>query len=229
MDTEGKPETRDWLQTARQTIPHAMRVARSLAPTFKLDRLTDLDETFVEREGIDAILWDVDGTLTHYHGGQLAPEVYRAASELFEHRGLRHAIVSNCDDIRLAELGRMFPALPVLKVYMGDAGLLGREVLRGHERWFRLAPGGAEEASPPDRRLTPVRKPSPDIIRFALHRVGTAAGRTVMVGDQLWTDVAGANLGGIRSIHIPTVGRSTFPAPLRLFQRIEGWVRRILA
>jgi predicted HAD superfamily phosphohydrolase YqeG len=50
-----------------------------------------------------------------------------------------------------------------------------------------------------------------------------------MVGDQYWTDVAGAGLAGIRSAKVPTAGRSTFPPALRAFQTIEKWVRTALA
>jgi predicted HAD superfamily phosphohydrolase YqeG len=47
-----------------------------------------------------------------------------------------------------------------------------------------------------------------------------------MVGDQYWTDIAGANLGGVRSIRVPPVEPGTFPRTLRVLQSIERSVQR---
>jgi predicted HAD superfamily phosphohydrolase YqeG len=49
-----------------------------------------------------------------------------------------------------------------------------------------------------------------------------------MVGDQYFTDIAGANLAGIRSIKVPTVGRAQFPFVVRWFQRLETALSVIL-
>jgi len=42
-----------------------------------------------------------------------------------------------------------------------------------------------------------------------------------MVGDQYLTDVAGANLGGVRSIKLPTLAPGTFRRSVRLGQVVE--------
>jgi predicted HAD superfamily phosphohydrolase YqeG len=47
-----------------------------------------------------------------------------------------------------------------------------------------------------------------------------------MVGDQYWTDVAGANLGGIRSIRVPPIEPHTFPKTLRVLQAVEQRLRK---
>lgn len=43
-------------------------------------------------------------------------------------------------------------------------------------------------------------KPAPFALRRALRRLGVEPGEAVMVGDQLYTDVAAANLAGVASI-----------------------------
>ena len=51
----------------------------------------------------------------------------------------------------------------------------------------------------------------------------------VMVGDQYTTDIAGANLAGIRSIKVATIARHSFPFPVRLLQTMEDMLVRALA
>jgi predicted HAD superfamily phosphohydrolase YqeG len=48
-----------------------------------------------------------------------------------------------------------------------------------------------------------------------------------LVGDQYLTDVATANLAGIRSIKVPTLGRASFPPSVRLLQRVDEWLYRL--
>lgn len=220
-------QQRDWIQTVRQSLPVAWRVARSMAPTWELGGAAALDAAFLERHGIRGILWDVDGTLTHYHARELAPEA-AAVPALFGRPDLRHAIVSNCDEIRFAELGRMFPAIPVLKLYELAGGTVGRRLQDGREQWFSGGTGPGT-ADPPDPELVAVRKPDARIIAFAVEQLGLPADSVVMVGDQYWTDVAGARMAGVRSAKVPTAGRSTFPPALRLFQSVERWVRAAVA
>jgi predicted HAD superfamily phosphohydrolase YqeG len=233
QESEARAEAGDWLRTVRQSLPRALRIARAMRPTWDLNGLHELDAGFVEREGITGLLWDVDGTLTHYHGPVMAPEALDTVAPLFRGAGLRHAIVSNCDDHRLAELGTIFSEIPVLKVYQGSGARYGRRLLHGSDAWFELSEDAGRAVSRavarPSTRLVPVRKPSAEIIRFAVGQLETDPAAVAMVGDQYWTDVAGANLGGIRSIRIPTVGRRTFPRVLRWLQGLEGWMRHVLA
>jgi predicted HAD superfamily phosphohydrolase YqeG len=233
QESEARAEPGDWLRTVRQSLPRALRIARAMRPTWDLRSLDEIDAGFVGREGITGLLWDVDGTLTHYHGQSLAPEADARVTPLFRMAGLRHAIVSNCDDRRLIELAAMFPEIPVLKVYESGGARFGRRLLRGNDAWFELAEEGGHPVTRtvprPASRRVPVRKPSADIIRFAVNQLELEPSAVAMVGDQYWTDVAGANLGGVRSIRIPTVGRATFPPVLRWLQRVEGWMRHVLA
>jgi hypothetical protein len=208
------PSRRDWWQTVRQSLPHAGRVLSHLRPTFRLRSIGEMTPEFVERHGIRGILWDVDGTLTHYHARELAPEARAAAERLFSEPGLRHAVVSNCDDVRFFELGRMLPGVPILKLYEGNGQTFGRRLDGDRETWW-------PDPSDPSL-LQAIRKPSADLIRFAVRELALDRSTVVMVGDQNWTDIAGANLAGVRSVRVPTAGRSSFPLPLRILQRIEG-------
>jgi predicted HAD superfamily phosphohydrolase YqeG len=49
-----------------------------------------------------------------------------------------------------------------------------------------------------------------------------------MVGDQYFTDIAGANLAGINSVKVPTLSPRSFPLLLRSFQRAEWLMVRLL-
>jgi predicted HAD superfamily phosphohydrolase YqeG len=50
----------------------------------------------------------------------------------------------------------------------------------------------------------------------------------MMVGDQYFTDVAGANLAGVLSVKVNTYDRSSFTLPIRIFQRAELVLYRVL-
>jgi HAD superfamily hydrolase (TIGR01450 family) len=50
------------------------------------------------------------------------------------------------------------------------------------------------------KRATVIGKPSPLMFRFALRRGGRSRDEAVMIGDQLDTDIAGANRAGIDAI-----------------------------
>ena len=54
-----------------------------------------------------------------------------------------------------------------------------------------------------------------------MRELACAKGEVAMVGDQYLTDVAGANLGGIRSIKLPTLAPETFRRSVRAGQIAE--------
>lgn len=210
-------ERRDWLQTVRQTAPHMGRVLRNLAPTFELDDISQMDRAFLEEHGIRGLIWDVDGTLTCYHGSELSALRARPIERLFADSGLRHVILSNCGEKRYDELGRMFPEVPILKAYQTPDGIAYRQRVGGGETW---------EGAPPTEGMRPMRKPNVELIRFSARVLGRESVSIAMVGDQYWTDVAGANLAGIRSIRVPPIEPHTFPKTLRVLQAVEQRLRK---
>ena len=219
-----------WMQTARRLLPRLARLSRQIRPTFHLDSVNDLSAGRLREWGVEAILWDVDGTLMAHHARRVDPGLAAGFEDLVGAAGLRHAIVSNCQEARFAELGEIFPATPVMLGYETGAGAAFR-VRRGPVESWRGP--GAEAASSDDGRapgdLRPIRKPSRRIVRAALEELDLAdrPEAALMVGDQYFTDIASANLAGVRSVKVPTLHRASFPVPVRVSQRLEAVLYRL--
>ena len=110
----------------------------------------------------------------------------------------------------------MFPEMPILRAYK-----------QGNETLYRRRLGAFDSWTPQEvaRRLVEgagvIRKPSGELVAYALKELGVERGEAVMIGDQYMTDVAGANMGRIRSIKVPTLAPETFRTSVRLSQRLE--------
>lgn len=72
----------------------------------------------------------------------------------------------------------------------------------------------------------PAGKPWPIAFRRALALTGTAPDETVMIGDQLFTDILGANLYGLRTILVRPLGTNEFIGTklTRLVERVVIWL-----
>ena len=218
----------DWITTTRQALPRFFKLVSKLKPTFHLPDITSVDQDFVDTHKVAALLWDVDGTLMPHHDMGVAIE-FQATLKNLEAR-IPQAILSNCGETRFHELGSIFPELPVLKAYKAGKGRVVVRVLeRGVERWSETSGKVRREIDQPTEPLTPLKKPSAELIEFALDQLGAPSReRTFMVGDQYFTDIAGANLAGIGSIKVPTFKPESFPFPVRSFQLFERAVYRLL-
>ena len=218
----------DWYITTRQALPQFFKLVSKLKPTFHLPDVTALDSGFVAAHQIAALLWDVDGTLMPHHHMVVAPE-FEATLRNLEAR-VPQAILSNCGEVRFHELGGIFPALPVLKAYRTvDRTTVLRVLLQGNEQWSAGAAAQRRPIAKPTEALTPLKKPSAELIEFALDQLGAPPReRVFMVGDQYFTDIAGANLAGIGSIKVPTFQPKSFPFPVRSFQLFERAVYRLV-
>ena len=206
-----------WVGTARQALPEAFKLWGRLQPTFRMADLRSIDAAFLDRHGIRAILWDVDGTLMGHHAHQVAVMFVEAFDRLLKVPGLQNALLSNCDETRFLELGRLFPDLAVLRGYTTPSGRVRRRLQHGEDRWSDAA---AATLDPQHRRK--IAKPSEALIDCALEELGLSdRSQLLMVGDQYFTDIAGANLAGIRSVKVATHRRDSFPPALRAFQRFE--------
>lgn len=223
----------DWLGTVRQAVPDLLRILPRLRPTLELESVAALDEAVLRDLGVTAVIWDVDGTLMENHGRRVSADVAPQVHALFEAPGLRHAILSNSGERRFQELGRIFPGVPVLRAYATPGGTAFRRLLRGTDAWR----GPGEERGPPRAArscehagvepLRVIKKPSALLVDYALAELGVNRREAVLVGDQYFTDVAGANLAGVRSIKVRTIGRGRFPLPVRVLQRLEDLLVRI--
>jgi HAD superfamily phosphatase (TIGR01668 family) len=216
----------DWITTTRQALPRFFKLVSKLKPTIHLPDVRAIDEKFLAEHQVEALIWDVDGTLMAHHYMTVAPEFQSTLNRIAERSDVKQVILSNCGETRFVELGRIFPEMAVLKAYRSGGEVLLRTLLGGVERWTDQ---NGTSLSRPAEALEPLKKPSAELIEFALAHAGQPPReRVFMVGDQYFTDIAGANLAGIRSIKVPTLARASFPFAVRSFQRIESALYRVL-
>ena len=214
-----------WWRTARRIGPRFFSIARQLRPTFHLAGAEAIDARFVQDNGIRGLIWDVDGTLMGRHRAELDPALTSSVGALFDAESVRHVIVSNCDEDRYRELCAIFPRIPILIGYETPGGPAFR-VRRGDEESLDRADGVAVANPDPTWRL--LRKPSAELAERAIQAMGGLPKREVLlVGDQYFTDIATANLAGIRSAKVPTLHPDSFPTTERIGHRIEPLLYRI--
>lgn len=213
----------DWTATARQSLPRILQLLRHMRPTWRARSVAELSPDFALEQGIELMLWDVDGTLGPWHCQAPDPQLAQAFRTLTQLPGVHHVILSNCGDARWRELGRLFPDVAVLKGYAVSGGVVGRQQLGGSESWIGC------DSPRTTSQLTAVRKPSAELVHIALRAARCdRPGSAVMIGDQYLTDVAGASMAGIRSIKVPTIERRSFPLAVRALQRTEELLYRLL-
>ena len=216
-----------WTTTALQAAPRLLALMRHLRPTVHVESIASLDDAFLARHGVSAIIWDVDGTLTPDKSRSVASDVRAVLKRLG--RGVTQAILSNCDDDRLVELGRLFTDIQVFKGYRHEnGGIVLRRLHEGRDEWSARAEAGRRTVSHPLGRVQSIRKPSAELIELAIEVLGVDRRRVFMVGDQYFTDIAGANLAGIQSVKVGTLSPASFPPVVRLFQRAERIVYHVL-
>ncbi len=212
----------DWLRTVAQELGRVPLLLRHMRPSLELDAIDHLEPATLLALGVRALVWDVDGTLMHRGDSTVAPGPQHALTRLLAHPAFKHVILSNCGEARFLQLAEMFPGIPLLRVYRARYRHLYRRRLGGADHWTagEPTPGELEGA----RAL---KKPSPELMRFALRELGTPPAHVAVIGDQRLTDVACASLAGARSVKVPTVGRESFPFPVRVLQRTEEALYRV--
>ena len=199
-----------------QVVTRLPTVMRQMRPTWHVPSLGVVSPAFVAAHGIKGMIWDVDGTLTGDRQPRLVPEAEPAFRVLVAAPGLRHVVLSNAGEERFSQLGTMFPMMPILRAYTLGEQVLYRRLQGSADSWTR------EEL---ERQLAAVaaviRKPNAVLVEYAARELGLAKADIVMIGDQYLTDVAGANLGDVRSIKLPTLAPESFRASVKLSQRFE--------
>ena len=200
-----------------QVAPRLVSLVGRMRPTWHVRSLAEVTPEFLHANGISGLIWDVDGTLCGDRRRELLPESGAPFRTLQGDPSLRHVILSNASEERFLQLGEMFPAIPILRGYALRGELLFRTLARGTDSWTagelaaRLADGAHV-----------VRKPSAELVDLAVRELGCGKDAVAMIGDQYLTDVAGANLGGVRSIKLPTLAPETFRRSVRLGQIVEN-------
>lgn len=212
----------DWFLTLRQSLPRVPTLFASMEPTFHLPGVAAIDVDFLNTHGYVGVIWDVDGTLMPRHSTAVAPHVQTAFQDLLASPQLRHVILSNSGERRYLQLGTIFPLVPVLRAYRTPKGVVFRSLRGGESVWSDKGFDQYVELGMP-----PIKKPSEELTEFAIRELDCRREQVVMVGDQYFTDIAGANLAGVHSIKVPTLARESFPFAVRQFQRIEGLAYRL--
>ncbi|NNG15042.1 MAG: hypothetical protein HKM89_01090, partial [Gemmatimonadales bacterium] len=62
----------DWLSTVRQTLPRIGLMVRHMQPSLELSDVRSISPAFLESLGVEAVIWDVDGTLMPRHHREVA-------------------------------------------------------------------------------------------------------------------------------------------------------------
>lgn len=213
-----------FLRTTHQIVTNVWPVLFRLAPTYSLPDVSHINQDFLRREGIELVIWDVDGTLMAYHDTSLPPAFNKQLQDMVAEGTTQHAILSNCDESRFVELGRVFADLPVFRGYVSETGWITRirrNLVDTHSdsEVETLLSTGARHVRKPDGRL----------VKSIMEEMGvTDPRRTLVVGDQYLTDVATAHLAGARSAKIRTWEKSSFPGTIRVTQRLEALIAPLL-
>ena len=225
MSSRGLATGRSAFTTLFQVLPRLGAVLRHMRPTWHVPSLAAVTPQFLAQHGITGCVWDIDGTLTGDRRPALVPEARAPFEALLGAPGVKHAVLSNASEERYRQLGTMFPALPILRGYerAGAAELRFRRLQGTTDTW-----SDAELESRLAEGWTVVRKPRAALVDYALRELGMRNDQVVMIGDQYMTDVAGANLGGIRSIKLPTLDPGSFRRAVRAGQIVETALYRLL-
>jgi predicted HAD superfamily phosphohydrolase YqeG len=205
----------DWRLTVRQALPRVFAMWHHMRPTYQLESLGRLTVARLSEWGIHGVIWDVDGTLMAHHGHDVDASVANVWNELTAAPQLRHSILSNCGEQRFRQLGAMFPRVTIIKGYAYAGGTVFRTRVANQDTWH-----GAPV--PPPDGLVPLRKPNRELVACAVRTLECRPEEVVMIGDQYFTDIAGAGAAGVRSIKVPTIHRASFPLGVRMLQRCEA-------
>ena len=208
--------------TLVQLAPRLFSVLSSMRPTWQLASLDALDQGFVAAQGIEGLIWDVDGTLTGDRCAALEPVAERPFRALLSLGGVRHVILSNASESRYRQLAELFPEVPVLRAYRHGGEVLYRRRRLDRDSW--IPDDGAARVA---RGARAIRKPSAILVEYAVRELGCRREAVVMIGDQYLTDVAGANLAGVRSVKLPTLAPASFSRTARAAQGVERLLYRL--
>lgn len=205
--------------TIRQSIIRLGEIVPRMQPTWHAESIAELTPAFFEHHHLRGAIWDVDGVLTSHHGRELAPSVAPAFWKLVGTPYLRHVILSNSPTSRFAQLGRLFPEIPILRLYRLNAAVVPHRLHRGESS---LSPDDVDSLS--SAGAVVLRKPSSALVEFALQELQCAASEALMIGDQHTTDVAGARMALVRALKVATIAPESFPLTVRSAQRLERMV-----
>lgn len=147
------------------------------------------------------------------------PRVTDITPAMLEVLGIR-AVVLDVDNT-MSEHGAQTPHTGVLEWAQKTAALGVRLIVVSNNYKKRVAPFAAQFSLP---FISFACKPSPIGYLRAKRLAGVRAKECLVVGDQIFTDILGANLCGMRSVLLEPIARD--PAASVRFKRfLEGFLR----
>lgn len=183
------------------------RFLEQLSPTYITSSVETLTPDLFEKNKnrilgrVDAVAFDVDGTLMNHHDTELDDSVKKTLYALSE-TGLRLFIISNAYGSRVDELHDLFSKGFDMRV---------------------ITPVDVAGTMDPKK----FRKPNPNMIQLALSEVGEHE-EFMMVGDQMLKDVLSARRADVLSMLVPRRGEGD-DWRVKLLQRpVENLLRRCI-
>lgn len=156
-----------------------------LKPKIKLKRVTDISIGLLEKFNINALILDVDNTLSTHHGQVLTVGLEKWLDEMNK-CGIKLIILSN------SKRRRVEPFADKINLDFISIGL----------------------------------KPLPFGYLRAVKKLSVKRKNTAIVGDQIFTDVLGGNLVGVKTILLDPIKLET-TAGFRFKRKIESLVYKI--
>lgn len=156
-----------------------------LNPEIKLERVTDISVNILKKYNIEALILDVDNTLSTHHGHILTDGLTEWLENMHSN-GIKLMVLSNSKEARVKPFAEKI-GLPYISL-----GL----------------------------------KPLPFGYIRALKALGTKKKATAIVGDQIFTDVLGGRLVGVRTILLTPIKLET-TAGFKFKRKIERLVYKL--
>ncbi len=156
-----------------------------LKPDIKLDRVTDITVPILQKYNINALILDVDNTLSTHHG-HILTEGLPEWLEYMKQNGIKLMVLSNSKEARVK------PFAEKINLDYISLGL----------------------------------KPLPFGFLRALEALGSKRKNTAIVGDQIFTDILGGNLVGLKTILLTPIKLET-TAGFKFKRKIEKLVFKI--
>ena len=155
-------------------------------PNVKLDKITDISISVLQKYNINALILDVDNTLSTHHG-QVLTDGLEDWLSLMRENGIKMTVLSNSKSKRLEPFAQKI-GLDYISLGM---------------------------------------KPLPFGYWRAIKRLGAKRKNTAIVGDQIFTDVVGGNLAGVKTILLTPIKLET-SLRFRIKRRNEAFLIKLL-
>lgn len=183
------------------------RWTRMIRPDFVMDAVAHLRPDHIRELApqVEALCFDIDGTVTDYHAPAVPADAAALLRELSQ-AGYATFVVSNCYGQRAADVHRLYEPL-VTGVF---------------------TPEDCLDPTRPDDNPGAHAKPAPDMILAAATGAGVPAHQVLMVGDQMFKDVLSARRAGAASLLVPRLGPSDHQGVRWLQRPIERVLRPVL-